>query len=142
MPFRSLPCHLLPIRPNLCCHPVHTRIKPRAPLLLSVFLDSKLEDKRFCTEWQQAVLEFNLLLSSSCTQLCLVGVFPKHIFELSPPTFLKMYCLPTCSASVPADIQATHHINLYYTHSLCMYDPLTGLSFRTTTFPTGCHCVR
>ena len=84
---------------------------------------------------QQALPEFNLLLISSCVQLCLVGVFPIYIFEL-------MYRLPLCSTSVPADIQATHHINLYYTQSLCMYDPLIELSFRTTTFSNASHCVR
>jgi len=30
--------------------------------LMFIFLDSELEDKRFCTEWQQAFLDFNLLL--------------------------------------------------------------------------------
>ena len=34
-------------------------------ILFFIFLDSKLEDIRFCTEWQQAFLEFNLLLISS-----------------------------------------------------------------------------
>ena len=34
-------------------------------ILIFTVLDSKLEDKRFCTEWQQAFPDFNLLLISS-----------------------------------------------------------------------------
>ena len=34
-------------------------------ILIFIFLDSKLEDKRFCTKWQQALPDFNLLLISS-----------------------------------------------------------------------------
>jgi len=30
-----------------------------------LFLDRKLEDNRFCTEWKQAFSDFNLLLISS-----------------------------------------------------------------------------
>jgi hypothetical protein len=33
--------------------------------LIFEFVDSKLEDKIFCTEWQQAFPDFNLLLISS-----------------------------------------------------------------------------
>jgi len=33
--------------------------------LIFIFLDSKLEDKRFCTKWQQAFHDFNMLLISS-----------------------------------------------------------------------------
>jgi hypothetical protein len=34
-------------------------------ILILKFLDCKLEDKRFCTEWLQAFPDFNLLLISS-----------------------------------------------------------------------------
>jgi len=34
-------------------------------ILIFTFMDSKLEDQRFCTEWQQAFPECNLLLISS-----------------------------------------------------------------------------
>jgi len=34
-------------------------------IVIFKFLDSKLEDKRFCTEWWQAFPDFNLLLISS-----------------------------------------------------------------------------
>jgi hypothetical protein len=33
--------------------------------LIFKFLDSNLEDKRFCTEWQQALPDLNLHLISS-----------------------------------------------------------------------------
>jgi len=47
-------------------------------ILIFKFLDSKLEDKRFCTEWQQAFLEFNLLLISSWIEFWFVKVVPKY----------------------------------------------------------------
>ena len=34
-------------------------------ILIFTFLDSKLQDKRFCTKWQQAFLNFDLLVISS-----------------------------------------------------------------------------
>jgi hypothetical protein len=37
----------------------------------------KLEDKRFCTELQQAFPDFNLLLISSCLEFWFVMVVPK-----------------------------------------------------------------
>jgi hypothetical protein len=37
-------------------------------ILIFTFLDSILEDKRFCTEWQQAFPDFNLLFISSWTE--------------------------------------------------------------------------
>ena len=38
-------------------------------ILIFKFLDSNLEDKRFCTEWQQALPDLNLLLISSAIEL-------------------------------------------------------------------------
>jgi len=37
-------------------------------IFIFTFLDSKLEDRRFCTEWQQALPNFNLLLIPSSTK--------------------------------------------------------------------------
>ena len=37
-------------------------------ILIFIFLDSKLEDKIFCTKWYQALPDFNLLLISSWIQ--------------------------------------------------------------------------
>jgi hypothetical protein len=52
-------------------------------VLFFKFLDSKLEHKRFCIEWQQAFPGFSLLLISSCIELCFVNVVPKlfHSFK-------------------------------------------------------------
>jgi hypothetical protein len=36
-------------------------------ILISIFLDSKLDDKMLWIKWQQAFLEFNLLLNRSIT---------------------------------------------------------------------------
>ena len=41
--------------------------------LIFKFLDSKLEDKKFCTEWQQAFTDFNLLLISSWIEFWFVN---------------------------------------------------------------------
>jgi len=42
-------------------------------ILIFIFLDSKLEDKRFCTEWQQALPDCNLLLIYSWMKFWSVG---------------------------------------------------------------------
>jgi hypothetical protein len=44
-----------------------------------IFFDSKLEDKTFCTEWQQAFPDFNLLLISSWMEFWFVRVVPKYL---------------------------------------------------------------
>jgi hypothetical protein len=37
--------------------------------LIFIFSDSKLEDKKFCTEWQQAFHDLSVLLISSWIEL-------------------------------------------------------------------------
>jgi hypothetical protein len=48
-------------------------------ILIFTFLASKLEDKRFFTGWQQAFLEFNLLLISSAMKSLFVGIVPVYL---------------------------------------------------------------
>ena len=48
-------------------------------IFIFIFLGSKLEDKRFCTEWQQAFPDFNLLLISSDIEFWFVKVVPKYL---------------------------------------------------------------
>ena len=53
-------------------------------ILISNFLDSNLEDKRFCTEWKQALPDLNLLLISSAfyyPSIMVTGV-TKHVTRL------------------------------------------------------------
>ena len=83
--FSPLPCYLVPIRPKY--PPQHPILKHRQPAFLPecerrsftpiqnnrqncgpvylnlYILDNKLEDRRFCTEWQQAFRDISLLLS-------------------------------------------------------------------------------
>ena len=47
-------------------------------MLIFKSLDRKLEDKIFCTEWQQGFPDFNLLLISSSTEFWFVKVFLKY----------------------------------------------------------------
>jgi hypothetical protein len=47
-------------------------------ILIFIFLGSKLEDKRFCTEWEQAFPDFKLLLISPWIELWFVRVVPKY----------------------------------------------------------------
>ena len=47
-------------------------------ILISKFLDSNLENRRFCTEWKQAFPHLNLLLISSGIEFCFVKVVPKY----------------------------------------------------------------
>jgi len=48
-------------------------------ILISIFLDSKPEHKRFCTEWQPALPDCNLLLISTWIQFWFVKVVPKYL---------------------------------------------------------------
>ena len=48
-------------------------------ILIFKFLDSNLEDKRFCTEWQQAFPDLNLLLISSAIEFWFVKAVPKYL---------------------------------------------------------------
>jgi hypothetical protein len=48
-------------------------------ILILITLDSKLEDRRFCTERQQAFPDFSLLLFSPWMQCWFVGVVPKYL---------------------------------------------------------------
>jgi hypothetical protein len=47
-------------------------------ILIFKFLDSKPEHKIFCTEWQQAFLDFSLLLTYSWIEFWFVKFFPKY----------------------------------------------------------------
>jgi hypothetical protein len=55
-------------------------------ILIFKFLDSRWEDKRFWTEWYQALPEFGLLLMSSWMKFWFVTVVPKY---LNRSTFSK-----------------------------------------------------
>jgi hypothetical protein len=48
-------------------------------ILICMLLDSTWQDKRFCTEWQQALPEFSLLLISSWIRFWFFIVVPKFI---------------------------------------------------------------
>ena len=54
-------------------------------ILIFKVLDSKLEDKRFCTEWWQALPDFKLLLISSWIEFSVVKFVPIYLnfFTLS-----------------------------------------------------------
>ena len=43
------------------------------------FLNSNLQEKSFCTEWQQAIPELNLLLISYVIEFWFVKVIPKYL---------------------------------------------------------------
>jgi len=48
-------------------------------ILIFIFLDSKPEDRRFCTEWHQAFPDFSLPLISSWMEFWPVRVVPKYL---------------------------------------------------------------
>ena len=56
--------------------------------MIFIFLDNKLEDNRFCTEWWQAFPHFSLLLISSWMEFLFIRVVPKY---LNFPLFQRMY---------------------------------------------------
>ena len=48
-------------------------------ILIFKFLDSKLKNKRFCTEWQHTFPDFNLLIISSWIEFWFVKAVPKYL---------------------------------------------------------------
>jgi hypothetical protein len=62
--------------------------------LIFICLDSKLESKRICTEWQQTFPEFKLPLTSSWIELWFVKDFPKYLncSTLSKEILSVLYC--------------------------------------------------
>jgi hypothetical protein len=79
----------------------HTRIKQPARvlcILIFTFSDCKLEDKRFCIEWQQAFPDFNLLLISSWMEFWFVVVAPKYLNRYTFSNDLLTFCMfPVCT---------------------------------------------
>jgi hypothetical protein len=68
-------------------------------ILTFTLLDSKLEDKRFCTEWWQAFPDFNLLLISSWKEFLFVRVVPKYLnCTTVSKDLLTSFTLPFCPA--------------------------------------------
>jgi hypothetical protein len=61
----------------------HTKQQARLCILIFTCLDSKLEDKRFCSERQQALPDFNVLLISSRLEFWFVVTFPNVPLALS-----------------------------------------------------------
>ena len=73
----TFPCYLVPHRPKYLPsapynpHSVKDQVSHATDkiivlyTLILIFLDSKQEDRRFWTEWQQAFNEFGLLLISA-----------------------------------------------------------------------------
>jgi len=54
-------------------------------ILIFKILDSRLEDKRFCTEWYQAFPDFNLLLISSWILFWFFTVVSKYLNSSTVP---------------------------------------------------------
>jgi len=76
--------HPQPTFPPHCERPVFTPTQNQRQIvvlyiLIFMFLDSKVVDKRFCPEWQQAFLDFNPLLLSSLIQFWFLRAIPKYL---------------------------------------------------------------
>ena len=84
-------------------------------IMIFIFLVSKLEDKRFCTEWKEAFPDFSLLLMSIWMEFLFVRVFPNIWIE---PTFNRIYYLSSyCDLSCVLISRHDHvlsFINIYF----------------------------
>jgi hypothetical protein len=76
-----------------------------------MFLDSRREDRRFWTEWQQAFPEFNLILISSWDKYWFLTVVPKY---LNCVTFLKHLLAIFMSWFCPAFLWRESNIYLVF----------------------------
>jgi hypothetical protein len=54
-------------------------------VIIYKFLNSKLEDKRFCTEWQQALLEYNFVLLKFIPKYLILPHFQRSYYQ-------SLYC--------------------------------------------------
>ena len=57
-------------------------------IFIFTFFDSKLEDKRFCTEWYQAFPDLSLPIISSAIEFWFVKVVPKYLNYSTPSKVL------------------------------------------------------
>ena len=106
-------------------------------ILIIKFLDSKMADIRFCTEWQQALPDCNLLLISSWIEFWSVKAVPKYLnystfaMELLSmfilwlhPAFwsqdMTMYWVFSVFTSCPISLLATTEGSVF---SFIVYDP-------------------
>ena len=68
-------------------------------ILIFKFLDSKLEDKRFCTKWQQTFPDFNPLVTFTWIKFWLIKVVPKYFNSSILPkellSVIKLWLRPT-----------------------------------------------
>jgi hypothetical protein len=61
-------------------------------ILIFMFLENKLKDKRFCSKWQQAFSDFILLLISCWMEVWFVMVLPKYLKYMLPPIIYADVC--------------------------------------------------
>ena len=88
--------------------------------LIFIFSDNKLEDKIFCTEWQQAFSDYNLLLISSWTKFWFVKVVLK--FWTVPPIQRNYYQTFHCNFVLHYDLE-TWFFTSVYQHLLLFQSP-------------------
>jgi len=74
-------------------HPYKTTGKFIMYILIFKFLDSKLEDKRFCIEWLQAFPDFNLLLISSWIEFWFFKVVPLSQMKFHQSVYFDFFLL-------------------------------------------------
>jgi len=84
----------LPFPPAISATKFHTHTKQQAKItvlciLVFKFLDSKVEDKPFCTEWQQKFPGLNLFLISSWIEFWFFKVGPKYLNSSTIPKDLQ-----------------------------------------------------
>jgi len=136
--FPSTPSAYIP--PSTWATKFHTHTQQaKLQLCISKFLDSKLEDKRFCTERLQAFPDFSLLLISSRIEFWFVTVVPQYlnsstlseellsifIMQLHPasrPRYMTMYFGLSALTCSPASLLATTKAFAFF-FIVCMLSP-------------------
>jgi hypothetical protein len=85
-------------------------------------LDIKLEDKRFRTEWEQALPDFSLLLISSWIEPWFVKVVPKNLnfstFSEELLSIFILWLLPACPNPLAAGNSAPVRTFCNFSHIL------------------------
>ena len=114
-------------------------------ILIFKFLDSKLEDKRFCTEWWQAFTNFNLLLISSWMEFWFVDTFPKYLNSCTLSmellwTFILWLSPAVCSRTSVSKI--ARHTSVTYVYFRSHYALCNSqVDVRVSCWTDDIHCV-
>ena len=85
-------------------------------ILIFIWLDSKLGDKRFCTEWQQAHCDFNVHLFSAWIEFWFARFVPKYLncSALPKELIISLYIVSSSCILISRHDHVLSFISIYF----------------------------